>query len=260
MSSSLPPPHVRLLTEWEDCFKETVRLMMGDRPFFLGRVGGSDTDAVVDYLAATNEEALRDVTHCHLARVMKFNGFYDTENSPESFYEFLRVMLTCYQELNKFALVGKRLLNIYFPNNIHMEYREQVVEGSNKYQALIQNIADHHNSEIECFPYPFFEKLVSAEFTLFRAFSRALPGKRVLVLSPFSKSIETNFENRSSFFKEYQYPEFELLTVNTPITYSGLPKDFYPHPNWFATVESLKSELMTIEFDIALLACGSYAV
>jgi hypothetical protein len=113
---------------------------------------------------------------------------------------------------------------------------------------------------ITCFPYPFYEKVVFDRFTLFRAFSQALPGKHVLVVSPFSNSIEANFQNRSSFFRDYEYPEFELLTLNTPITYSGLPKEFYPHRDWFETAEALKAELARVEFDIALLACGSYAV
>jgi hypothetical protein len=113
---------------------------------------------------------------------------------------------------------------------------------------------------VTCFPYPFFERLVLGRYTLFRAFSETLPGKRVLVVSPFSASIEANFVNRGSFFKDYDYPEFELLTLDTPITYSGLPKEYYPYRDWFETTEALRTRLKDIAFDIALLGCGSYAV
>jgi hypothetical protein len=60
-------------------------LISSTEPFFLGRVGGSDTDAVADYLAARHEgspEALEQLRKRHLAKVMKFNGFYDTRMIP----------------------------------------------------------------------------------------------------------------------------------------------------------------------------------
>jgi len=60
--------------------------------------------------------------------------------------------------------------------------------------------------------------------------------------------------------KNYYYPRFNLVTMNTPITYSGLPLEFYPHNDWFETLASLKEVVRTQRFDIALLACGSYAV
>jgi len=69
---------LNLVTDWEECHEAAAHLVSGGAPFFLGRVGGSDTDAVVDYLAARNEgtaDALQHVTDRHLARVMKFNGF-----------------------------------------------------------------------------------------------------------------------------------------------------------------------------------------
>src|SRR5258708_26787647 len=96
--------------------------------------------------------------------------------------------------------------------------------------------------------------------SLFRAFSKCLTKKTVLIISPFVKSIEANFHNRLDFFKNYEYPDFSLVTFNTPITYSGLPEEFYPHANWFETLHALKECPRHIDFDIALMACGSYAV
>ena len=87
-----------------------------------------------------------------------------------------------------------------------------------------------------------------------------LQGKKVLVVSPFSKSIESNFTNRRDFFKDYHYPAFELRLQTTPITYAGLPDEFYPDQDWLATTERLKNEISQINFDIALLGCGSYAM
>jgi hypothetical protein len=39
-----------------------------------------------------------------------------------------------------------------------------------------------------------------------------------------------------------------------------LPPELYPHRNWTATVLAIQNELETIDFDIALMSCGSYAM
>ena len=263
MPSQPPRSRLRLLTDWRACYSTAVSLLSNADPFFLGRVGGSDTDAVADYLAARidgSPEALEEVHTRHLAKVMKFNGFYDLGTDPrESFTRFLEELLACYRQFGRFALVGQQLLSLYFPENIDPRFRETHVQGRERYEQLVASIVGCQEEAI-CFPYPFFEKLVFDRYTLFRAFSETLPGKRVLVVSPFSASIESNFANRSEFFKNYEYPEFELQTLGSPITYSGLPREHYPHRDWFDTTEALKSDLEGIEFEIALLGCGSYAV
>src|SRR5262249_22087026 len=65
---------------------------------------------------------------------------------------------------------------------------------------------------------------------------------------------------RRTFFKDYQYPDFNLKVLNTPITYAGLPRNLYPNADWFETVDDLKNAVSSYEFDIALLSCGSYAM
>ena|SRR5436190_13288410 len=267
MRPHMPPASsdsgLRLLTDWRACYTSVVSLISNADPFFLGRIGGSDTDAVADYLAAKNEgspEALEQLRERHLAKVMKFNGFYDSEDDPsKTFTDFLEELLVCYQRFTRFALVGQQLLSLYFPENIDPRFREACIQGRERYEQLIESIAACQET-VTCFPYPFFERLVFGRYTLFRAFSDSLPGKRVLVVSPFSASIEANFANRGGFFKDYNYPDFDLRTLDTPITYSGLPKEYYPHRDWFETAEALKAKVKDAEFDIALLACGSYAV
>jgi len=44
--------------------------------------------------------------------------------------------------------------------------------------------------------------------------------------------------------------------MNTPITYSALPLEFYPHNDWFETLASLKEVVRTQRFDIALFGEG----
>jgi hypothetical protein len=125
-------------------------------------------------------------------------------------------------------------------------------------RTLIEQISDQPAS-VFGYPYGFVEKLLLDKYTLYRAFETELIGKTVLVISPFSRSILANFGSKREFFRNYQYPDFNLVTLNTPITYSGLPRNSYPHDSWFETLDALKTSTLSLEFDIALLSCGSYA-
>src|SRR5207248_8768425 len=149
MRPHMPPASsdsgLRLLTDWRACYTSVVSLISNVDPFFLGRIGGSDTDAVADYLAAKNEgspEALEQLRERHLAKVMKFNGFYDSEDDPsKTFTDFLEELLVCYQRFTRFALVGQQLLSLYFPENIDPRFSEACIHGRERYEQLIESIA-----------------------------------------------------------------------------------------------------------------------
>ena len=73
-------------------------------------------------------------------------------------------------------------------------------------------------------------------------------------------SIEANFHNRANFFKNFNYPNFNLIAYETPITYPNLPRSFYPDQDWFETTKRIETDISKLDFDIALLSCGSYAI
>ena len=89
-------------------------------------------------------------------------------------------------------------------------------------------------------------------------------GKKILIVSPFSKSIAIQYEKRNSLFKNgYVFPEFELKTYNTKITYSLITdtkKDLnVTTNNWHEEMQSVIEDVSKIDFDIALLSCASYS-
>ena len=145
-------------------------------------------------------------------------------------------------------------------NTLNPVFFKEDFENKQYYRTFLKRLTAKMPG-LKCYPYQFVEKMVFDQYTLFRVFSTALAGKKVLVVSPFSKSIAANFHRRHSFFKKkYVYPQFELKLLNTPITYAGLPSEFYPGVDWFSTVKQLRKEISHVDFDIALLSCGSYAM
>ena len=86
--------------------------------------------------------------------------------------------------------------------------------------------------------------------------SKALEGKNVLVISPFTDSIEKQFSNISNVFPNYNYHNFQLLTLKSPMTISMK----YPvMKNWFELLGDLKNNMAKMDFDVALVSAGSYS-
>lgn len=88
---------------------------------------------------------------------------------------------------------------------------------------------------------------------------RALRGKKVLVVSPFAKTIEAQYKYREKIHSNPDIlPEFELKTikaVQSPVI-SGRRSEFR---NWFKAFDWMYNETLKIDYDIALLGCGAYA-
>jgi hypothetical protein len=250
---------LKLVSAWSECFQSVVDLMHGG-PFFLNRIGGSDTNAVALYLHLKSRNESLDCYDMRRRKhlVERYNGYYDFLRAPDMYIRYCEELLGGYRTSSHLVFCNYQLISMYFPNTLPGGGSLPDIANKDELKTLIDDISTRRQN-LWGYPYGFIEKLLIDKFTLFRAFETELIGKAVLVISPFSKSITKNFEKRHEFFKDYRYPDFELKLVNAPITYAGLPREFYPHNNWFETLDFLKESLSAIDFDVALLSCGSYA-
>lgn len=87
--------------------------------------------------------------------------------------------------------------------------------------------------------------------------TRALEGKKVLVIHPFVESIQKQFLNRKKIWGETDIlPEFELITLKAVQTVAGERDSRFT--NWFEALNWMHQETKKIDFDIAILGCGAY--
>lgn len=87
--------------------------------------------------------------------------------------------------------------------------------------------------------------------------TRALAGKKVLVVHPFADTIIKQYNRRESIFPTNQniLPLFDLKVLKAVQTLG------YKDPNfkdWFEALEYMKKEIDKIDYDICLLGCGAY--
>jgi hypothetical protein len=90
--------------------------------------------------------------------------------------------------------------------------------------------------------------------------TRALEGKNVLVIHPFTKSIKSQYERREKLFKNKDIlPEFNLITYKPVVSVSGNHKSV-KFNNWFDALANMQDDISKIDFDIAILGCGAYGL
>jgi hypothetical protein len=93
-------------------------------------------------------------------------------------------------------------------------------------------------------------------YTSSNPWSRALKGKKVLVVHPFASLIEAQYQNREHLFDNPNVlPEFDLKVISAVQSLGGVNNDF---ADWFEALQWMKDEIDSHDYDICLLGCGAY--
>jgi len=88
--------------------------------------------------------------------------------------------------------------------------------------------------------------------------SKALEGKKVLVIHPFTNSINKQFANREKLFNDKSVlPGFELKTITAVQSIAGNKTEF---SNWFEALASMQEQIDATDFDVAIIGAGSYGL
>lgn len=253
---------IQLIGHIDRCHEDMRRILSSPEPQFISRIGGSDFDAVIQFFHHSynlKEHRPSNYIEDKWRIVRRYNGYYDIEEDPDKISLFCELFIDSYQRSKDLFLCGSALLSEFLPDTINDEFRVQSSSENRLFRDFF-NALWRHEKSVRLYPYSYVEKILHGNNTLFHLFSEILKNKKVLAVTPFAESINSNFERREKFFPGYAYPDFDLITYNTPITYDGLPKEYYPDLDWFCTLERMKREISAIDFEIALLSCGSYAL
>ena len=89
-----------------------------------------------------------------------------------------------------------------------------------------------------------------------KPWSKALEGKKVLVIHPFEKTIKSQYEKREVLFADKTVlPEFELKTLKAVQTIAGQKSEF---TTWFDALDYMVDKALAMDFDVAIAGCGAY--
>jgi hypothetical protein len=112
------------------------------------------------------------------------------------------------------------------------------------------------SKEIKIIPVGFTAPSVNPYIAASTPWSRALDGKKVLVVSGFSASISSQHQRIAEVFDKSIYPKFELVTIKAPLV-SGLRDQ--SGKSWFDLLEDMQNEIKKAEYDVALIAAGAFS-
>lgn len=91
-----------------------------------------------------------------------------------------------------------------------------------------------------------------------RPWSEALEGKRVLVIHPFTSTIEEQYARREYLFSNRcVLPSFQLITFKAVQSIAGNNPGF---ESWFDALDWMCQEVKRINFDVAIIGAGAYGL
>ena len=154
-------------------------------------------------------------------------------------------------------------LSGFFPNDVELldRFAAMILEMIGDINLLACWFSSLEEYVIgEYMPVAELTRLVAVEPYAFNdPWSKALKGKKVLVVHPFEGSILKQYVRREKLFSNPDIlPEFELKTLKAVQTIAGERDERFK--TWFDALDYMKNKMKEIEFDIAIIGCGAYGM
>lgn len=209
-------------------------LLQGDKPCMIARFGANELILVFNYLGITQHKG--DVW-----------GYITRKNGP--WWWNKQILWQMANGAGFFPLTHEDLSSFC---EIMLKDMEQVdVLGSwLREESTIQDrLSNPYKVALPCLE-PWFEK---------NPWTRALEGKKVLVVHPFVEQIQQQYLKRELLFNNNLLPNFSsLMTVKAVQSYGGGGEKSCGFPSWEKALQHMKNQIDNHDYDIAILGCGAY--
>lgn len=218
-------------SETQDIISDAIS---AGEPYWIGRFGGTEMKTM-NFFSRYPYPILRR----HKFRVVREDidrdsGFFAERRSD--YARFAKLMIDCSSKVDMLGIWNWDLEEWYLEKN------------------MPQTQVTHAH-----FLEPWYGRLVGDE--TINPWTRALAGKKVLLVHPFANSIRTQYlNNQENIFANLGsadefLPQFELLTVEA---YQSLGKNRTGFSSWFDALDSMADKCSKYDFDVAIVGCGAY--
>jgi hypothetical protein len=248
LATYLPPDKALIsfknkrVIKWSDSDSYIYDYLKNRKELSVGRLGGSEArylGAIYQLREKTNYGSLiRPISRINLEKrrkeISNGAGFYFKSESDE--FRFLDLYVECLKNVDILGAWGTAFAWIEF---IGIEKAEVVIPVASTAPWVDR--------------YPYQNPETGRDVL---SWASALNGKKVLVISPFTKSIVSQFKNHSSIFLNKDLPKFDLQTIEAPMTFQG---ENSRGLSWFENLSRLEDAMSKLNFDIALIGAGAYS-
>jgi hypothetical protein len=206
---------------------------MSDKPVMISRFGSTEMLCIVNYLGVTNEKFINNL-----------KGYINSKTPPWWW--------------DKSTVNQMKIWSGFFPsNNYNLELFSKLMLQDIKLVDILGSWLKEESffdEQMDC-------KKVMLEdlepFFVSNPWTKALEGKKVLIVHPFDESIKSQYLNRQNIFDNNLLPDFELITLRAVQSVANESTNF---KNWFEALDWMKNEIEKIDFDICILGCGAYGL
>lgn len=209
-------------------------LLMSERPCMIARFGTVEINCINNYLTVNSKK-------CYLKRIK--NYITDNTHTPWWNEDHFRAMMI---NAGIFPM-GIQTAELFSQRCLEDIPEIDMLACHQYYEKFMPLRDDVQRIQLEML-YPFFVE---------RPWTRALEGKKVLVVHPFTSTIKKQFERKNEVFPQKTLPEFELITYKAVQSAGNTDSGF---KSWFDALEFMETEISKLEFDICILGCGAYGL
>lgn len=193
--------------------------LLGDSPFAIGKTGFSE----IGFLACAQNEIYFN-SRIHYYWTPSYITNINSLKADNGLQRFYRVQMDSMNELDGIGTYDEMYMC----------------------DAILEMLPEIANIKIFCMD------ILDANRGFMPQWTRALAGKKVLVVSPFYKEIEQQYKKRDLIWPDGRLPEFDLECVPSVwIRDNG---------GFFGSYKVLSDRIMPKDFDVALLSCGSLGI
>ena len=212
--------------------KKVFELLISKNPCMIARLGQHETNVFLNYLSINSDKK-------SIINFIKYksNPWWWNTNNFKFFQKsagFFPINISLVEKYCKLTLLDLNVTDILgiWPSGIY----------ENLFNNDLKKITRIRKLLIE----PFFSN---------KPWTKALEGKKVLVIHPFQNTIEQQYKKRKLLFKNNLLPDFDLKTIKAVTSYLDEKTEF---KTWFDALDSMKKQMDQIDYDIALIGCGAY--
>ena len=140
-------PSYDLVSDFADTYRDIKNLLEETKPVFLGRIGGSDTNIVIEYfyesLQTNPDIALKQILpKFHMVRT--FNGYYDKADSISNVSRFCNEMKDFYLACPQMFIGGSLFLTEFLPTTINERFHKDTSNVRNSMRAMFDAIGERY--------------------------------------------------------------------------------------------------------------------
>lgn len=214
---------------------EIYKLLVGSRPCMISRFGTVELNCVSNYLCIHSERS-------YVRRVLEYiAGNTHTPWWNEDHFKHMSLSAGVFPPSKETC----ERFSIRYLNDMPLIDLLGSFQYYEKFMPLNPMVQKFQLETL----YPFF---VESPWT------RALKGKKVLVVHPFEHSVQSQYLKREHLFENKDVlPEFELVTLKAV---QSVASTKVPFKDWFEALKYMEDRISEIEFDICILGCGAYGL